>query len=390
MSKCSGCRACEKSCNMNAIAMQNNEEGFLYPVIDETKCINCGKCSKACPMESVNGVRPLAVYAAVHRDRNVLLNSSSGGMFTAIAQAIINAGGVVFGCVMDSEFNVHQKAATDADSLSQMRGSKYVQSDTMNTYLEVEDLLKEGQLVLYTGTPCQIAGLKSYLGKDFTNLFTIDLVCHGVPSPELFKQHISWLESRCHGKLNCYYFRTKVKARGQDNLLYYYLYYYDEFKKYKHGPANLDPYYTAFRKKMIYRESCYQCPFACGERHGDFTIGDYWKVERYHPELKGTPGVSILCINSDKGMILFKDIKDQLLLIKCCLENVQKVSTNMREPSSRPSERDKVYKYIAENGYEAWANKYLKSKRYRLMRVYEAIPAFIRFPLKRTIIKMIK
>lgn len=374
---------------MDAITMQSNEQGFLYPVIDETKCINCGKCSRVCPMENSNGTKPLAVYAAVHRDRKVLMDSSSGGMFTAIAQAVLNAGGTVFGCVMDSEFNVFQKAAADADSLSQMRGSKYVQSDTMNTYLEAEVLLRKGQPVLYTGTPCQIAGLKSYLGEDYANLYTIDLVCHGVPSPELFKQHINWLESRCQGKLNSYYFRSKMKARGQDNL-YYYFYYYENFKKFKHGPANLDPYFNAFRKKYTYRESCYLCPFACGERCGDFTIGDYWKVEKYHPELKGTPGVSILCINSDNGMALFKDIKDQLRLVECSLENVQKVSTNMREPSSRPAERDKVYKYIAENGYDAWTNRFFKSKRYKLMRIYEALPAFIRFSVKRTVIKMLK
>lgn len=389
MKKCSGCRACEKSCTVHAITMQKNEEGFLYPIIDETKCVDCGKCTKVCPVENTKGMKPLAVYAAVHNVQKILMDSSSGGMFTAVSQPILDADGTVFGCMMDSEFSVVHQAATDADTFARMRGSKYVQSNAMNTYLEVKNLLKIGRQVLYTGTPCQIAGLKSYLGKEYTNLLTVDLVCHGVPSPELFKQHIKWLESRCHGKLDSYSFRSKIKAKGQDNL-YYYFYYYENFKKSKHGPASLDPYFNAFRKRKTYRESCYQCQFACGERCGDLTIGDYWKVERFHPELKGIPGVSILCINSEKGMEAFKGFKGNLRLVKSDMKEVQKVCTNMREPSSRPSERDEVYKYIAEHGYEVWANDYLKSKRYKLMRVFEALPAFIRISLKRTVIRMAK
>lgn len=172
MKKCSGCRACEKSCTAHAITMQENDEGFLYPIIDEAKCVDCGKCSKVCPIENAKGVKPLAVYAAVHSDSKILMDSSSGGMFSAIAHPVFDAGGTVFGCVLDSEFNVIHQAAKDADTLSKMRGSKYVQSNVMNTYSEVKNLLKKGEQVLYTGTPCQIAGLKSYLGKEYTSLLS--------------------------------------------------------------------------------------------------------------------------------------------------------------------------------------------------------------------------
>lgn len=274
MNKCTGCRACEKNCAFNSITMEKDEAGFLYPVIDENICTNCGVCTRLCPMANdYQGQKPLSVYAAIHRNEEVLADSSSGGMFTAIAQAVIEAGGSVFGCVMNDEFNVFQKST------------------------------------------------------------------------------------------------------------------YDDFKKSKAGPASLDPYFTVFRKCITYRESCYQCPYAQVERIGDFTIADYWKVETIHPEWKNKTGVSILCINSEKGKKVLDSFAKKLFLLESDIEDVQRVSSNMRRPSVRPAARENFYKYIATHGYETWANNYLKSPRYKLLKIYEALPRFIRVPLKKAVIK---
>ena len=345
---CFSCRSCFLSCPKNAIEMIENEEGFFYPKVTEDKCIDCGICVKKCP--SLNKVERenfeqfgLAVIA---KDKNVLLKSSSGAASSIIANKIVTDGDVVFGAAYDENLFVQHIACKNFAELEKIKGSKYVESFTGDTFKEAKEYLENGQKVLYTGSPCQIAGLKKYLGKDYDNLFTIDLICHGVPSRKLFKNYIEWL-SKCYKDKVIYYgFRDKdvggwscltLKAKTQ--------------KKTKSIEAYCDPYYSSFLKAKSYKESCYTCPYAKIERIGDLTVGDFWGVENFYPEIDKKNGVSCVFVNSNKGKALFESVKEDFYVIPCKLEEVQKQNWNLNQPSKRPESRDSFYKDIDEDFY---------------------------------------
>ena len=338
---CTGCRACEQQCSRNAIAMRADFEGFLYPKIDTEKCNNCGLCEKTCPMlrdDLQNSV--LETIAAKNLNKEQILRSASGGVFAAIAEVILEQGGVVFGCAFDENIVAGHIFAENLNELCKLQGSKYVQSDTKNTYSQAKEFLRQNRKVLYSGTPCQVAGLKAFLGKDYENLITIDLICHGVPSPKLFAKYIEWLGKKMGGRIIYYDFRNKEQGGWRYGLKA------ETEIKSEYLKTSLDPYLLSFSKKETLRECCYSCKYKCETRTGDLTIGDYWGIfsKKVHPDFFSRDGVSVILVNTHNGRKIFENIKNKVESIQSTFKNVTSTQANFK-PSSieRPMIRDYIY-----------------------------------------------
>ena len=339
---CTGCRVCEGVCPKHCITMVADEEGFLSATIDEDSCINCGLCVKRCPQnrgDLLHG-NVLEVWAARLRDEQVLRRSASGGAFAGMALRVLHEGGVVYGVRWNEDYKaIHCKAETEQE-LWPLLSSKYVQSDTGSTFGEVKALLQGGRKVLYSGTGCQIAGLKSYLNKSYDNLITIDLVCHGVTSPLLFQKYIELLSHKHEARIEEYDFRDKSGGWG---LGYKYKYKY----KYKYGISSLSPYYKHFLDGDAYRMCCYSCKYASTERCGDITIADYWGIERCHPDFFDTKGVSLVLVNSEKGKRFWQASGEDFKTQKSKLEYATKENHNLKYPTYLDKEkRASVYEGI--------------------------------------------
>jgi coenzyme F420-reducing hydrogenase beta subunit len=367
---CTGCRACEQKCIHKAIQMKANEEGFLYPEIDSNLCNNCGLCEKICPIFRDDLQRDvLEVFAAKSLNREQMLRSASGGIFPLLAENILEKNGIVFGCAYDEDLVAIHIAVENSSELHRLQSSKYVQSDTLNTYTQAKDFLEQNRKVLYSGTPCQIAGLKAFCGKDYENLATVDLVCHGVPSPGLFAKYIGWLGKKMGGRIIYYDFRSKERGGwGYD------------FKtktktKTKYLKWHLDPYFRSFLRNETLRECCYSCKYACGKRVGDITIADYWGIKQMHPDFFSSDGVSAVLVNTHKGKSLFENIKNKVEYIQSSFESVAKIQVMLNRPAKRPIARDYVYNNINESFFKIPLLMRLKSfipvKIKRMMRKFK-------------------
>lgn len=338
--QCTGCRACEQLCARKAIQMTDDKEGFLIATINQSLCINCGMCQKWCPQnKSVSKNEAKIVLAARLKDDSSLYRSASGGAFIGIAKDWIVDGGVVVGVVYDCNWNAHHICASSLEELKQMQSSKYVQADTRNTFTEVKNLLQDGKKVLYSGTGCQIGGLKAFLRKDYNNLLTMDLICHGVASPLLFKKYIDWLGEKEGSPITEYDFRDKKSGWG---LGYKYKY----KNNYKYNSCSADPYFYRFLEGYTYRECCFNCSYCKPERVGDITIGDYWGIEKEHPSFFNTKGVSCILINSYKGIEAWNKYSNKYYSIVSTFPQVAQHNANLLHPTNRDNIRDHIYEGI--------------------------------------------
>lgn len=306
--KCCGCTACASVCSHHCISMVEDAEGFKYPQVDTEKCVNCGLCEKVCPMlhpESDNEVHN--VIGAKHKDAAVRRASSSGGAFSLIAEEFIANGGVVVGCAMDENLQAKHIICTNKEDLVKLRSSKYVQSNMDGVYPQIRRLLREGRKVLFSGTPCQVAGLHRYLIKSYDNLYCIDVLCHGVPSPKLFREYKEIMEAKYKAKANYVSYRCKKKEwkRLYINLKF------DNNKEYFKS-ATFDPYMQLFLGNISQRSSCFYCPFTTTNRQGDISLGDFWGIGRNHPELDDDKGISMILLNTNKGEEMFRGIKNDI------------------------------------------------------------------------------
>jgi len=336
---CCGCNACFNICPKTAISMEYDSEGFLYPKIDDDKCIKCGLCLKVCPIiktdrgidvwrdgnDKNNGV--LEVYGAKNKNIDEQLKSSSGGMFSIFANYVLENNGMVFGASFDSSWKVVHKYIDKKEDLDTLRRSKYVQSDINITYKQAKQFLGENKLVLFTGTPCQIAGLKSYLQKDYENLISVDFICHGTPSPKVWEKflkenfnleqiksinfrdkYIGWIgffdsyiiNDKKYKNLIQKFIKLIKSTRARNIFVSKYLY---------------SSFFKGFVANLFLRPSCYNCSYK-GDRYSDFTMGDLWGINKILPNMYDKNGVSVLTINSQKGKDIFEKIKNSIVYEK--------------------------------------------------------------------------
>lgn len=379
---CTGCAMCMNICPYKCISMKPNAEGFLYPVIDQKKCVQCGICVKNCPIiNECKKSAPMEVYASQIVNEIKLRQSSSGGVAALFSEYVLSAGGIVYGCVYDKELKVCHKRISRISDLSRLCGSKYVQSDFSEVYYQLEKDCEIGKLIVVIGTPCQIAGVRNFLKKEYENLILIDLICHGVPSPELFKQYLSWKSEKMGGEILSYNFRDK-SAKGWGTV-----YRAVTATTTATSIATLDPYYFSFIFAETYRESCYQCKYARCERCGDITIGDYWGFDEQHPKTKMVDknGISAVLVNTKKGQRYFCELKDQQYLIPSTLDKIMVRNSNLHHPAIRTSVRDIFYQNVAEHGFQWAYKKLLREKRYYIDLTKNIIPQTVKDKIKKLI-----
>jgi len=349
---CCACGTCMNICPRHAITMQPDEDGFLFPVIQNDLCVECGLCKKACAFQyvSIRKSEPIATYAAIHKNKDLLADSASGGMFVALASYVLEQKGIVFGCAYDRDMNPVHISIDNTNDLKKLQGSKYVQSNTGQIYIEVKKHLADDRLVLYSGTPCQIAALNTYLNQEFSKLITVDLICHGVPNSLHFQGYIMYLEKKLKGKVIDYNFRDKSRGWGMMGKVTYE----------KNGKIRekiiypqLSNYFSHFLKGDNYRESCYECKYAGGIRQGDFTIGDFWGIENFHPTIKTEDGVSVVLVNSPKGKEILQYISDRLYLTESTYNNAKNSNSQLCRPALKRANRDAVLRIWREGGNSA-------------------------------------
>ena len=340
--KCTGCFSCALSCPKNCIEMTEDNEGFLYPLVDTSACVDCGLCERNCPVitpaESDKTKDDITAYAAFTKDDEIRYNSSSGGIFTEIANVVLDDGGVVFGASFDEEFSVKHIEITQKEDLKKLRVSKYVQSRIGHTYKSAKEYLEQGRGVLFSGTPCQIAGLYSFLGKRYENLITQDIICHGVPSPLVWKKY----KKEQKGKLTDISFRDKsegwstysVRMSFKDR---------EEFKQ----KARENEYIKSFLSNICLRPSCYNCQFKDEIRQSDITLADFWGVENVVPEMFDDKGTSLVFVNSKKGEELFEKIKENIIFKEADKDNAVKYNKSMVQSAFLHPNRERFMKQIA-------------------------------------------
>lgn len=314
---CTGCSACVQRCPAQCITMSPDNEGFLYPEIDHSRCINCGLCDRICPILSPgtrNQSSPPQAYAAYSKNEEIRSSSSSGGVFSEIATTVLRNGGVVFGAAFDETYQVAHIGIDNEADLHKLRGSKYVQSKIGTAYVQTEEHLQSGKQVLFSGTPCQISGLHSYLGKEYENLITVDIICHGVPSPAVWEEYIKF---RADGReIENVSFRDK-----QDGWSKYRLTLSFTDKTQYSCPAAQDSFSRAFLLNLCLRPSCYQCKHKGIHRQSDITLADFWGLQAISPQLYDEKGVSLVLCHSNKGQALLNQSSADIFIVDTCLES---------------------------------------------------------------------
>lgn len=321
--KCTGCSACAASCPVNCISMIADEEGFLYPHIELEKCIRCGKCKRSCPLlnYTVRSNNEVSGYAAVNINDSVRNQSTSGGIFTAICEWVLQQNGIVFGAIYDVDFSVKHNKIEQIQDLYKIRTAKYAQSDLGNSFREIKCLLDQGKYVLFSGTPCQVNGLKLFLNKNYEKLLLVDLVCHGVPSPKVWKNYLKYRQEKDVQGGNVKSVNMRKKFPGWFDYSIEIV--YENDKKYC-KLNNEDPYLRGFVGDLFLRKSCYQCVFKGTVRNSDITLGDYWGVWEQFPDYYDNKGTSVVLLHSDKANTLWQQIKSELKFQKIDVKNCMK------------------------------------------------------------------
>ncbi len=361
-SACCGCSACAAVCPRSCIKLLKNDEGFFYPECNVINCVDCGLCSKVCPIENQNKNNGhIACYALINNDQDVLYKSSSGGVFYELAKKMIESGGIVFGASLGADRELTHKYVDTIDNLGVLLGSKYIQSDVAGSFPVVKNFLDIGKKVLFVGTPCQVSGLKLFLRRHYDNLYTIDLLCHGVPSNKIFKAYVGFLEHKHKGKLISINFRSKTR-NGWSITLSYDILRGAKVKQYN-VTAGLSPYFFAFLRGKILRESCYCCPFATEDRVGDITLADFWGIEKVRPDLNTSLGCSSVIINTIKGQNMVNDVLDSFLAIPVSFEEASVQNINFFESPKRHIDRETIYNDLNNKGFNYVSQKYCKNPR---------------------------
>ena len=354
-SKCCACTACKNICPKQAIDMIADEKGFVYPQINEDKCINCGLCKKVCFYNSGYDVldkhlEKIETHAVKHKDFTTRMNSRSGGIFTALTDYILEQNGIVYGVGYKEHLKVSYQRATTKEARNKYRGSKYVQSELGDIFKVIQKDLNNNKLVLFSGTPCHVAGLVKYLGKKtYNNLFLIDIVCHGVPSPKMFKDYVDYLETKHNKKLNDFNFRDKTFGWNQSIESYMI-----GDKKYSNNI-----YSTLFGSCIAFRDSCYNCQFTNLNRPSDITIADCWGINEHRPDIDDNNGVSLVIVNTKKGKYLQEKISFNILDYSIDIKDY--LQPRLKEPNKRSWKVNIFWKDYINNGFDYIVKNYTET-----------------------------
>lgn len=365
--KCTGCYACYNICPKKAISFNEDDFGFIYPHVDKEKCINCGLCKKICPQinDKLKMIQPNKVYAAYSNDNKVREKSTSGGAATIISKAILNQNGVIYGAAnLFDKKEFEYIRIDDVKNLYMIQGSKYVHCYVKNAYTNTKEDLLQGKKVLFIGTPCQIAGLKAFLIKDYENLYTIDIICHGVPSQKLLFED---LKSKNIEKKDFAIIRFRDK-KGYNLSIYKDKQDFEKNESFKSIYANLDYFYKNFLRGNIYRENCYTCKYANDNRTSDITLGDFWGLNKdskaYDDERLG---ISVVICNNIKGENLFSLIKNEITFDERTYDEAKKFNEQLKHPMKK----SKQYYIFREN--------YLKKGFLKTMKKMNLIKDYLKY-----------
>ena len=379
--KCTACGACVQACPQSSISLQPDENGFLYPSLFSAACFDCNACSFVCPITKQRPEKSFQqkAYAAIHNDKSEVMRGTSGGAFGAIAEHVLKKNGVVYGCAYEEGLQAAHIRVDDFNALSRLNGSKYVQSHTKMTFSSARKDLNEGRLVLFSGTPCQIAGLQSFLKRPYDNLITVDLICHGVPSQAFFNAFLDWYQKKHGVVLTDVAFRDKRNNgwglsgtyTGTDiktgSAFFKKMNYYESF------------YYFYFLAGVSYRDSCYTCDYATLNRVGDFTLGDFWGAEGYDLPFSSKEGCSLILANSDKASALLAELNVRSTEVS--LEDALRCNEQLRKPSRLPAEREEILRQFRECDAETIQRLFKKNHKraIRKAKIKYAIPSPLKF-----------
>lgn len=367
--RCCGCGACVQACPRNCISLKDDQEGFLYPFVNQDECIKCKVCTKVCPMQNTwSPQKPLKLFVAVNSNDNIRLASSSGGVFSLFADLFLKENGVVYGAAFDSNWEVHHIRIESPEYLHLLRGSKYIQSKIENTYKDVECDLKKGRQVLFSGTPCQIAGLQSFLRKKYDSLATLDFICHGVPSPGVWRKYLK--ENLKKFDIKSISFRDKFYGWKLFSICF-------EMKnKIFREKALRNAFMRLFiLDNLTIRPSCYNCFFKNGKSNSDITIADFWSVKKIKPEFDDNRGASAVLCNTSKGMDLFKKIT--CMYEQVDFDKIRVFNNSYSQSVTEPANRDAFWEYLRNNSVNKAALKFSYTMKGRFKRSIRVFLEFI-------------
>ena len=384
---CCGCTACESICSTGAITMDCDEVGFRFPHVDTLKCVNCGFCEKVCPIINKNKLtKPISSYVAVANNNEEQLSSTSGGLASVFARYILTEQyGVVYGCSGIDCHHVKHIRVTSVTDLHLLKGSKYVQSDVSGILKQIKDDLRDNKVVLFIGTPCQNAGVRKYLRKDYDNLYCIDFVCHGVPSQKMLTDHISGL--KLSQPINKVGFRYKKKGKISEYRL---LLADKQGKMIYNKPYGEDYYMSGFILGLFYRDNCYVCKFAKQQRIGDITVGDYWDKDNEYISLKNSrDGLSQMHINTEKGKHLVERLSGNINYKSIDIEKLLIHSLQLKEPMLRHVNNQIFMERYPKVGFEE-ACKIAMSDNYKVFKKQHLVDLLFFIPGSYQLYKIIK
>lgn len=350
---CSGCTACMNICPKKAIEMIEDEEGFKYPRIDKSKCINCKACIKICPnvkKDMSNSIKE--TYGVKHKNDKERMTSRSGGVFIALSDYILDLKGVVYGAVLNKDFTVSHSRAENKEERDKFKGSKYIQSDMGNVIEDIKEDLRNNRKVLFSGTACQVAGVKSCISEKYQdNLYTCDLICHGVPSKKIFLEFLKYIEDTTGKKIKGFNFRDK--KFGWES-------HYETIIFEDNTQISTQYFRNLFYGHNILRPACYECNYANTHRPADITIADFWGIENIAPEFLDEKGVSLTIINNEKGKEWFEKVKTDLDVIKCNVEDCIKCTYTLNQPTPKPNTREEFWEEYKKREFKYIIEKYAK------------------------------
>lgn len=346
--KCTGCGSCAAVCPKGCIRMVADQEGFLYPEVDESQCVSCKICEKACAvLNSPKVSDSVELLAAQNTDALVRQDSSSGGVFTALAQRVLQAGGAVCGAVYNEKFMVEHRIAFTMDEVVPMRGAKYAQSHAGHLFRQLKQLLTEGKQVMFVGTPCQCAGLKAYLGQDYDQLLTVDMICHGVPAPAVFNSYVNRRRELDANGAPVASINLRNKSTGWSNYAYSVMFQYTDGSVYS-APQREDPYMRGFVGNLYLRPSCSDCSFKGIHRCSDLTLGDCWGIWNTHPEFDDNKGTSLLLIHSSRGQSVWEGISDGFSIVSLTQEEAFDNNPSALTSSHAHPRREAIFAGLSE------------------------------------------